>query len=49
MQDVFVVGDAALVLDNEGKPLPTNAYFAEQHGRIAAQPIKWRRKKITGI
>jgi NADH:ubiquinone reductase (H+-translocating) len=39
MQDVFVVGDAALVLDSKGKALPTNAYFAEQHGRIAAQNI----------
>jgi NADH dehydrogenase len=39
MQNVFVVGDAALVLDNRGKALPTNAYFAEQHGRIAAQNI----------
>jgi NADH:quinone reductase (non-electrogenic) len=38
-QDVFVVGDAALVLDSKGKTLPTNAYFAEQHGRIAAQNI----------
>lgn len=38
-QDVFVVGDAALVLDSKGKVLPTNAYFAEQHGRIAAQNI----------
>jgi NADH:ubiquinone reductase (H+-translocating) len=39
MQDVFVIGDAALVLDSKGKALPTNAYFAEQHGRIAAQNI----------
>jgi NADH:quinone reductase (non-electrogenic) len=38
-QDIFVVGDAALVLDSKGKALPTNAYFAEQHGRIAAQNI----------
>ena len=38
-QDVFVVGDAALVLNSKGKALPTNAYFAEQHGRIAAQNI----------
>jgi NADH:ubiquinone reductase (H+-translocating) len=38
-QDVFVIGDAALVLDNKGKALPTNAYFAKQHGRIAAQNI----------
>ena len=39
MRDVFVVGDAALVRDSKGKALPTNAYFAEQHGRIAAQNI----------
>lgn len=38
-QDVFVVGDAALVLNSKGKALPTNAHFAEQHGRIAAQNI----------
>jgi len=38
-QDVFVIGDAALVLDSKGKALPTNAYFAEQHGRITAQNI----------
>jgi NADH:ubiquinone reductase (H+-translocating) len=38
-QEVFVVGDAALVLDSKGNALPTNAYFAEQHGRIAAQNI----------
>jgi NADH dehydrogenase FAD-containing subunit len=34
-----VVGDAALVRDSKGKALPTNAYFNEQHGRIAAQNI----------
>src|SRR5919205_2914999 len=39
MPDIFVVGDAALVLDSNGKALPTNAYFAEQHGLIAAQNI----------
>jgi NADH dehydrogenase len=39
MQDVFVIGDAALILDGEGKALPTNAHYAEQHGRIAAQNI----------
>ena len=39
MHDVFVVGDSALVLDSKGKALPTNAYFAEQHGLIAAQNI----------
>jgi NADH dehydrogenase len=38
-QDVFVVGDAALVFDHKGNALPTNAYFAERHGRIAAQNI----------
>jgi NADH:quinone reductase (non-electrogenic) len=29
-QDIFVVGDAALVFDNKGKALPTSAYVAEQ-------------------
>lgn len=38
-QDVFVVGDAALVFDNKGKALPTSAYVAEQQGRIVAQKI----------
>lgn len=38
-KDVFVLGDVALILDNKGYPLPTTAYFAEQHGKIAAQNI----------
>jgi NADH:quinone reductase (non-electrogenic) len=38
-QDVFVIGDAALVFDNKGKALPTSAYVAEQQGRIVAQNI----------
>ena len=38
-QDVFVVGDAALVFDNKGEALPTSAYIAEQQGRIVAQNI----------
>ena len=37
--NVFVLGDAALVLNNKGEPVPTTAYFAEQHGKIAAQNI----------
>ena len=37
--EVFVIGDAALIVDNKGQPLPTNAYFAEQHGKIAAKNI----------
>jgi NADH:quinone reductase (non-electrogenic) len=36
---VFVLGDSALILDDKSHPLPTNAYFAEQHGRVAAQNI----------
>ena len=51
-QQLFVIGDAALVLDSKGKALPTNAYFAEHHGRIAAQNIYALlngEKKITGI
>jgi NADH dehydrogenase len=38
-KNVFVLGDAALVLNNKGEPVPTTAYFAEQHGKIAAQNI----------
>jgi NADH:ubiquinone reductase (H+-translocating) len=38
-RNVFVLGDAALILDNKGYPVPTTAYFAEQHGKIAAQNI----------
>jgi NADH dehydrogenase len=38
-KDVFVLGDAALILDSKGYPVPTTAYFAEQHGKIAAQNI----------
>ena len=34
-----MLGDSALILDDKGHPLPTNAYFAEQHGRVAAQNI----------
>jgi NADH dehydrogenase len=37
--DVFVIGDAAHIVDNQGQPLPTNAHFAEQHGKVAAQNI----------
>ena len=35
--DVFVIGDAADIVDNQGHSLPTTAYFAEQHGKVAAQ------------
>ena len=38
-KNVFVIGDAALILNNKGYPVPTTAYFAEQHGKIAAQNI----------
>ena len=38
-KNVFVLGDAALVLNNAGYPVPTTAYFAEQHGKITAQNI----------
>lgn len=38
-KNVFVLGDAALVLNNKGEPVPTTAYFAEQHGKIAVQNI----------
>ncbi|HSF49669.1 MAG TPA: FAD-dependent oxidoreductase [Nitrososphaeraceae archaeon] len=38
-KNVFVLGDAALIINNKGFPVPTTAYFAEQHGKIAAQNI----------
>jgi NADH:ubiquinone reductase (H+-translocating) len=38
-KNVFVLGDAALILNNKGYPVPTTAYFAEQHGKIAARNI----------
>lgn len=38
-QDTFVVGDCALLLDAKGKPMPTNAQFAEQQGKLVAQNI----------
>lgn len=37
--DVFVIGDAADIVNNQGHSLPTTAYFAEQHGKVAAQNI----------
>jgi len=37
--DVLVIGDAADIVDNQGHSLPTTAYFAEQHGKVAAQNI----------
>jgi len=37
--DVFVIGDAADIVDNQGHSLPTTAYLAEQHGKVAAQNI----------
>jgi NADH:quinone reductase (non-electrogenic) len=43
--DVFVIGDSALILDNYGHPLPTNAYFAKEHGKVAAYNI-WA--KVNG-
>jgi NADH dehydrogenase len=43
--DVFVIGDSALLSDNNGRPLPTNAYFAKEHGKVAAYNI-WA--KING-
>lgn len=38
-ENIFVLGDAALILDPKGAPVPTTAYSAEQHGKIAAQNI----------
>ena len=37
--NIFVVGDCALILDDQGRHMPTNAQFAEQHGRLAARNI----------
>jgi len=44
--DIFVIGDSALILDNLGQPLPTNAYFAKEHGKVAAYNIY---AKINGL
>lgn len=38
-QEVFVVGDCALILDEQGKQLPTSAQFAKQQGKLAARNI----------
>jgi NADH:ubiquinone reductase (H+-translocating) len=38
-QNVFVIGDCALILDEQGKQMPTSAQFAEQQGRLAARNI----------
>jgi NADH dehydrogenase len=37
--EVFVVGDCALILDEQGKQLATSAQFAKQQGRLAARNI----------
>jgi NADH dehydrogenase len=44
--DIFVIGDSALIRDNLGHPLPTNAYFAKEHGKVAAYNIY---AKINGL
>jgi NADH dehydrogenase FAD-containing subunit len=41
-----VIGDSALILDNLGHSLPTNAYFAKEHGKVAAYNIY---AKINGL
>ena len=40
--DVFVIGDTAVVLDNEGKPLPGIAPVAKQEGAYVASMIEAR-------
>ena len=40
--DIFVIGDAALVLDRHGKPLPGVAPVAKQEGRYVAKLIAAR-------
>lgn len=44
-QEIFVVGDCALILDEKGKQMPTSAQFAEQQGKLAAKNI---RAMLTG-
>lgn len=44
--EVFVIGDGALVLDRDDKPLPGVAPVAMQQGRYAASVI---RKRIAGV
>lgn len=39
LQDVFVIGDAATALDDEGKPLPALAPVAKQQGKYVAEAI----------
>jgi NADH:quinone reductase (non-electrogenic) len=40
--EIFVIGDAALVLDRDGKPLPGVAPVAKQQGRYVAKLIEAR-------
>ncbi len=41
-QEIFVIGDTALALDSEGKPLPGIAAVAKQQGRYIAHLIRRR-------
>lgn len=43
---VFVIGDAALVLGRDGKPLPGLAAVAKQQGRYVARAI---RRRLRGV
>ena len=40
--DIFVIGDAALVKDKNGKPLPGVATVAQQQGKYVAKLLEWR-------
>ena len=49
--DVFVIGDAADIVDNQGHSLPTTAYFAEQHGKVGSTKYLCsnKRKEVTRV
>jgi NADH dehydrogenase len=40
--NIFVLGDTALLRDENGKPLPGVATVAEQQGRYVAKLLEWR-------
>lgn len=41
-RNIFVLGDAALLKDEAGKPLPGVATVAEQQGKYIAKLLEWR-------
>jgi len=46
---VYVIGDAALTFDTDGKPLPGLAPVAKQQGRYAARAIRRRLRGWAGM